>query len=40
MVLPFEPMTVTFENVQYFVDTPKVQNLFKLTEFKFIPNDS
>ncbi|KAL8089213.1 hypothetical protein AgCh_038848 [Apium graveolens] len=23
MVLPFEPMTVTFEDVQYFVDTPK-----------------
>lgn len=24
MVLPFEPVTLTFENVQYFVDTPKV----------------
>ncbi|GKV23295.1 hypothetical protein SLEP1_g33042 [Rubroshorea leprosula] len=23
MVLPFEPKTLTFENVQYFVDTPK-----------------
>ncbi|KAL1827281.1 hypothetical protein ACET3Z_005693 [Daucus carota] len=23
MVLPFKPMTITFENVQYFVDTPK-----------------
>lgn len=24
MALPFKPMTVTFENVQYYVDTPKV----------------
>ena len=24
MVLPFEPLTLTFENVQYFVDTPLV----------------
>ncbi|KAM7495762.1 hypothetical protein LguiA_020176 [Lonicera macranthoides] len=23
MILPFEPMAITFENVQYFVDTPK-----------------
>ncbi|KAK6285958.1 hypothetical protein POUND7_012137 [Theobroma cacao] len=23
MVLPFEPITISFENVQYFVDTPK-----------------
>ncbi|XP_063939241.1 ABC transporter G family member 37-like isoform X2 [Daucus carota subsp. sativus] len=22
-VFPFKPMTITFENVQYFVDTPK-----------------
>ncbi|TXG49217.1 hypothetical protein EZV62_025092 [Acer yangbiense] len=24
MVLPFEPITLTFENIQYFVDTPKL----------------
>ncbi|KAJ0043487.1 hypothetical protein Pint_17183 [Pistacia integerrima] len=24
MALPFEPLTLTFENVQYFADTPKV----------------
>lgn len=23
MVLPFDPITLTFENVNYFVDTPK-----------------
>ncbi|CAK7348518.1 unnamed protein product [Dovyalis caffra] len=24
MVLPFEPITISFQNVQYFVDTPKI----------------
>lgn len=26
MVLPFEPLTVAFKDVQYFVDTPPVIN--------------
>ena len=30
VVLPFEPATITFENVQYFVDTPKVLELYLL----------
>lgn len=29
MVLPFEPVTLTFENVKYYVDTPKVY-MFKI----------
>lgn len=24
VILPFEPITISFENVQYYVDTPKV----------------
>ena len=28
MVLPFEPITLSFDNVHYFVDTPKVTVLF------------
>lgn len=28
MVLPFEPISISFEKVQYFVDTPKVSALF------------
>lgn len=30
-VLPFEPVTLSFENVQYFVDTPKVTILYLST---------
>lgn len=29
-VIPFEPMAVTFENVQYFVDAPKVRDISQL----------
>ncbi|KAJ4822694.1 hypothetical protein Tsubulata_024898 [Turnera subulata] len=39
MVLPFEPVTISFKNVQYFVDTPKefvaqVLEMFELDEIK------
>lgn len=29
MILPFQPLTMTFHNVNYFVDTPKVSFKFK-----------
>lgn len=32
MVLPFEPLTLTFENVQYFVETSKVIVLFMIPD--------
>ena len=30
MILPFEPLTMTFHNVNYFVDMPKVCFLYWL----------
>lgn len=34
MILPFQPLTMTFHNVDYFVDMPKVI-LFSSTYFQF-----
>lgn len=34
VVLPFEPITISFENVRYYVDTPKVLKMSaKLTPY-------
>lgn len=30
MVLPFEPLSVAFQDVQYFVDTPQVISLIDM----------
>ena len=38
VVLPFEPATITFENVQYYVDTPKVLKLYLLLSWLLLEN--
>ncbi|CAM8957209.1 unnamed protein product [Rhodiola kirilowii] len=36
MILPFEPMTMTFHNVNYFVDMPKEKKIWKMSRFQWL----
>lgn len=32
MILPFEPLSITFDDIRYAVDMPQVLDLWKLTD--------